>query len=280
MKKITYPLFLAVLSGLALPEAAKAVCLDGPICQTSAGTLTIDMYQAVEGYPPFLPPGTGSGSVRMGATFNQTESGKYRFISAITAADGPTIFFDGTLIPQPLLDPPPGGYINMPTGMIDLLPYSDTQPGFENQFRNQPTAPFPDVFMLGGKVEARFETWLVEVVDEVFGDDPTKARDDIFTIDPLAGWTWGYDIQRTDNGNANPFELDDFLTKTQPFSWLNEAPTEDWMSALNRVYGTGETEDRFNVAIAPLASIIEPSSVIGLLGLGIWGVGSIRKRKS
>ena len=285
MKNITYPLFLVVLSGLALPKPAKAMCFDGSSCQTSAGTLQILEYQTYEEVFPFDPP-TGKAvlvqaeGVSIEMTFNPSQDGNYRYISAIISADAPTIFFDGTTIEKPLVDPPPGGYINMPAGLVDLSPYYDTPLDLPHLLADKPGGSLEDIKSIGGNAEAIFETWLVEVVDEVFGDDPTKARDDIFTIDPLAGWTWGYDIQRTDNGNANPFELDDFLTKTQPFSWLNEAPTEDWMSALNRVYGTGETEDRFNVAIAPIASIIEPSSVIGLIGLGILGVGSIRKRKS
>jgi hypothetical protein len=282
MKKITYPLFLAALSSLALPDAASAVCLDGSLsCATSAGVLTIDTYEAHEGVPPSppgFPPLPPAGSVRMGATFNPTQSGNYRFISAIVSADGPNVFYDGSLIAQPLLDPPPGGYIYTPP--LDLLPYYDTEPGFENIFRDQPTAFFPDVLGIGGKAEAKFETWLVEVVDEVFGNDPTKAQDDTFTVNPLVGWSWGYDIQNTDNGNANPFELDDFSTETQPLSWLTEGPTGDWMSALDRVYGSGATEDRFNVIVADRASVPEPSSVLGLIGLGLLGAKLARKRKA
>lgn len=281
MKKITCPLFLAVLSSLALPEAASALCLPGSFsCQTGAGTLSIDIYEAYEGYPPFLPDGIGAGSVRMGATFNPIQDGKYRFISAIISADGPTVFSDGSLIAKPLLDLPPGGYFGMPPDSIDLSPYYDTEPGFENQFFDQPTAAFPDVLGIGGRAEAKFETWLVEVVKETFGDDPNKAQDDTFTVNPLVGWTWGYDITNTDNASANPFEPEDFDTTTQPFSWLIDGPTGDWMTALDRVYGSGETEDRFNVVLADRASVPEPSSAIGLIGLGILGAKSVRKRKA
>jgi hypothetical protein len=278
MKKITYPLFLAALSSFALPEAASAVCLDGSFsCQTlSQGVLTINEYQVRVGYPLEEFPDVGAGSVIIDAMFNPTQSGKYRFMSAITAADGPTIFYDGNLIEKPLLDPPPGGYDYIPPGVIDLLPYYDSEPGWENYFFDQPTAFFPDVLGIGGSAEAKFETWLVEVLDEVFGDDPNKAQDDFFTVKPLVGWTWGYDIQSNDNGNENPFEVEDFITTAQPFSWLTKRPTNDWLSALNRVYGSEETEDRFNVTVA---SVPEPSAVLGLIGLGILGAKSARKRK-
>jgi hypothetical protein len=74
--------------------------------------------------------------------------------------------------------------------------------------------------------------------------------------------------------------LDDFVTETQPFDWLTEGPTGDWMSALDRVYGSGETEDRFNVILADRASVPEPSSVLGLIGLGLLAAKSARKRKA
>jgi hypothetical protein len=281
MKKFTYPLLMAALSSLALPEAATAVCLDGAFsCQTlNQGVLTINEYLVRDGYPLEEYPNIGAGSVIMAGMFTPTQSGKYGFISAITAADGPTIFYDGTLIEKPLLDPPPGGYFMMPSGLIDLLPYYDTEPGLENYFFDQPTAFFPDVLSIGGRAEAKFETWLVEVLDEVFGDDPNKAQDDFFSVKPLVGWTWGYDIQNNDNGNENPFEVEDFTTTKQPFSWLTQGPTNDWLTALNRGYGSEElgTEDRFNVTVA---SVPEPSTVIGLIGLGLLGAKFARKRKA
>jgi PEP-CTERM motif len=281
MKKITYPLLIAALSSLALPEAASAVCLDGAFsCQTlNQGVLTINEYLVRDGYPLEDYPDIGAGSVIMDAIFTPNQRGNYRFINAITAADGPTIFYDANLIEKPLIDPPPGGYDYIPPGVIDLLPYYDTETGWENYFFDQPTAFFPDVLFIGGRAEAKFETWLVEVLDEVFGDDPNKAQDDFFTVKPLVGWTWGYDIQSNDNGNENPFEVEDFITTAQPFSWLTERPTNDWLSALNRVYGSEElgTEDRFNVTVA---SVPEPSAVLGLIGLGILGAKSARKRKA
>lgn len=287
MKKITCPLFLAALSSLALPQAASAVCLDGPICQTSAGTLQILEYDAYEEVFPVFDPSTGmpvlvqAEGVSIASTFIPSNEGQYRYINAIVSADAPTIFFDGTPIGKPLLDPPPGGYFGMPPGMLDLLPYYDTPPGFENSglFQDSPGGSLEDIQAIGGNAEARFETWLVEVVDETFGDDPFKAQDDFFTVNPLIGFQWGYDIQNTDNGNGI-LDFGDFLTTTQPFSWLTEGPTEDWISALDRVYGSGETQDRFNVMLADRASVPEPSSVLGLIGLGLLAAKSTRKRKA
>lgn len=299
MKKITSPLFLAALSSLALPQAANALCLPGSFsCQIDAGSLNILGYDSYEEEFEAFDPITGqpvlvpAEGVSIASTFIPSNDGQYGYISAIISGDAPTIFFDGTPIGKPLLDPPPGGYPYTPPGAIDLKPYYDTPPGLgeaflglPNLFGDKPGGSLQGFQSIGGNAEARFETWLVEVVDEVFGDDPTKAKDDIFTVNPLIGFEWGYDIQNTDNGNGI-LEFEDFLTTTQPFSWLTEGPTGDWMSALDRVYGTenhpflGDTRDRFNVAIADRASVPEPSSILGLIGLGILGAKSARKRKA
>jgi hypothetical protein len=288
MKKITYPLFLAALSSLALPQAASAVCLDGSLsCATSAGTLQILEYDAYEEVFPEFDPISGqpisvsAEGVSIASIFTPNQSGNYRYINAIVSADAPTIFFDGTPIGKPLLDPPPGGYFGMPPGMIDLKPDYDTPPGLENSglFGDKPGGSLEDIQSIGGNAEAKFETWLVEVVDEKFGSDPFKAQDDFFTVNPLIGFQWGYDIQNTDNGNGI-LDFGDFSTETQPLSWLTEGPTGDWMSALDRVYGSGETEDRFNVILADRASVPEPSSVLGLIGLGLLAAKSARKRKA
>ena len=309
MKKITYPLFLAALSSLAVPEAANAVCLpDSFACQTDAGSLNILEYEPYEQQVPALDPITGepvldpiSGEavlvpaaerVSIASTFTPSNDGQYAYISAIISGDAPTIFFDGTPIDKPLLDPPPGGYLNTPPGAIDLKPYYDTPPGLEEAFPGQPNL-FGDrpggslnvIQAIGGNAEARFETWLVEVLDEEFGDDSSKAQDDIFTVNPLIGFQWGYDIKNTDNGDG-VLGFEDFLTTTLPLTWLTESPTGDWMTALDRVYGIenhplfGDTRDRFNVVVVDRASVPEPSSVLGLIGLGILGAKSVRKRKA
>jgi len=300
MKKITYPLFLAVLSSVALPQAANAFCVPGSFsCQTiDAGSLSILGYDSYEDFVPDFDPSTGmpkmdsstgmpvllpAEGVSIASTFMPNQSGNYRYISAIVSADAPTIFFDGTPINKPLLDPAPGGYFGMPPGVVDLLPYYDTPPGLAqafpglpNLFGDQPGGSLGSIQAIGGNAEARFETWLVEVVDEVFGNDPTKAQDDLFTVNPLIGFEWGYDITNTDNNNGI-LDFGDFLTTPQPFSWLTAKPTDDWMTALNRVYGTGATQDNFNVEIA--RSVPEPSAIIGLIGLGILGLRT-RKRKA
>jgi hypothetical protein len=86
-------------------------------------------------------------------------------------------------------------------------------------FTINPRRAFPDVLGIGGQAEAKFETWLVEVVDEVFGNDPTKAQDDVVYGQSVSGLEHGVMIFKIlITVTLNPFELDDFVNRNSTVS--------------------------------------------------------------
>jgi hypothetical protein len=281
MKNSALVLLLTTFS-LTMTEAANAAFFEQQdvFCGgENCGTMQINTYAPFEN--------TESGGVTIEGLFQPVESfdsSNFHYIQALTFNDNPLVFFDGTILQVPYVDPPPGGTEN-PTFDMDLLPYYDQKD--VNKFPNFFDAPrrrltdSSDREKTGadGKLDLKFETWLVSTREDTFGTDPNKAQDDFFTVSPLIGWTWGFSIKDADDDKLNP----NFTTRKNPFNWLTGTPSADWNTALGQIYGTGSTQDRFNVAVVPntppTATTPEPTSILMFLGMGAVGAASLLKRK-
>jgi hypothetical protein len=85
-----------------------------------------------------------------------------------------------------------------------------------------------------------FETWIICVLDVVMGANATQAKDDSYTIAPLLGWQWGYNIVYKDIGTLGVDEFADFTVTKTPFAFVT-TPTAHWTDALTAKYGaTGQ----------------------------------------
>jgi hypothetical protein len=283
MKNSALVLLLTTFS-LTMTEAANAAFFEQQdvFCGgENCGTMQINTYAPFEN--------TESGGVTIEGLFQPVDSlgsSNFHYIQAVTVDDFPPPFIDGKVPLVPYIDPPPDGYKDFIQFDIDLLPYYDQKDVNKfPKFFDRPFNPLsasskpPDNTGSDGKLDVKFETWLVSVLDETFGTNPNKAQDDFFTVSPLIGWTWGFSIKDADDDKLNP----NFTTRKNPFNWLTGTPSADWNTALGQIYGTGSTQDRFNVAVVPntppTATTPEPTSILMFLGMGAVGAASLLKRK-
>jgi hypothetical protein len=207
------------------------------------------------------------GGVVIDGMFVETKDLRYHYIQSINVYDDPTPkkFIDGSDLPVPLIDTPPGGYYNDP---FDYRVYYDESefPRFYDQPRTymMDAKSEPDL-----KLQLSFETWLVCVISESFGPSPFLAKDDAYQVAPLLGWTWGYSIDYADNGNGVD-DLGDFTVTRETFNWI-ASPSSNWLAALGQSYGTEQYLDWFNVTLDSCKKCVvpEPASVIGLVALGL-----------
>jgi PEP-CTERM motif len=279
MKNSALVLLLTTFS-LTMTEAANAAFFEQQdvFCQgEKCGTMQINTYKPHEDEV--------SGGVDIAGLFDSLEpfdSWDFHYIQAVDVYnDFPLLLTDGTALPTSyFVDTPPGGYQGQ---TFDLFPYYDEKGEFPT-FSDAPRTRLTDSSDrektgADGKLDVKFETWLVSELDDTVIKDE-KAENDFFTVSPLLGWTWGFSIKDADDGVLNP----NFTTIANPFNWLTGTPSANWNTALGQIYGrTDQTQDRFNVAVVPntppTATTPEPTSILMFLGMGAVGAASLLKRK-
>lgn len=182
----------------------------------------------------------------------------FGYVQSLNVYDDPTPkkYIDGSGLPVPLIDPPPGGYQN---NTFDYLLYYDGS--VFPEFCDLPSTYRVDAKTEpDNKLELFFETWLVLVLNESPGPYPSAAWDDVYTIEPMIGWKWGYDI------TYNTTTTDYAITK-KPLEWTYDI-SNSWEQALDSVYGTDS--DWFNVNISYTGDyyVVPEPATLALLGLG------------
>jgi hypothetical protein len=234
--------------------------------ETRCGTMTIDDYFAVEG----TIKGVDVQGVRIKGDFTQAISGTFHFLQVAIEDSLPPKFIDGSDLPIPYVDTPPGGYQNDP---FDLLPYYD-----EGEFPEFVDEPFNSLGLIqaAGVITVKFETWLVCVIDEQFGADLDKAQDDFFDLAPLLGWEWGLESTFNGLGANGVLDFSDVDTVALDFRFITGSPSADWLTGLDQVYGENEDEDRFNVEVGDCegCGLPEPAGlglpmIVVLVALGV-----------
>jgi hypothetical protein len=244
------------------------------------GTMDINEYAAVE--VAAVPASSSLGGVRIKGEFTTAAPAlTFHYLQAILIDDAPFLFTDGSAFTAPYVDTPPGGYQGQP---FDLKPYYD-QPGDNPAFPGFFDEPklrlnrARDANQTGpdGKINVDFETWLVCVVKETMGATANRAKDDMYFVAPLVGWTWGFNIALTDNGNADMNELADYDTKANPFAFI-PAPSASWQFALEKVYSIGTAnEDFFDILLRDCSACVPEPGAISLAGVGVLALWMRRR---
>ena len=103
-----------------------------------------------------------------------------------------------------------------------------------------------------GVLTFAFETWLVCVIGDTIIDN-NVAKDDKYTVAPLIGWVWGFDITYKDVGEIGVDELVDFTVKKRDFAF-GTTPSAAWTQALGAKYGAGDKRDKMDDGPAYLSS--------------------------
>jgi hypothetical protein len=260
-------------SAIATLIAAEEVYCGGEYC----GTMEIDRYDPLYLYNPTQPGNIDfwQGAVAIAGQFVRPAGGYsgFHYLQAVTVDDAPLNYLDGTPVAAPYIDTPPGGYENQP---FDYKPYYDE--GEFPAFYDRPTAGVFRSTQEGDKtVSVYFETWLVCVIEETFGD-LKQAFEDTYQLAPLLGWTWGFDITYQDDGD-NFWELtEDFQVSARELHWTGN-PSQNWLDALDREYGSNIT-DSYNIELGDCIDCVvpEPQS-LALLGLGLSLLITIRVQR-
>lgn len=162
----------------AIPIESKTVFCNGVEC----GTMQIDKYSEYK--TMWL------GGVEIDGQFVEKKELTYHYIQSINVYDDPTpkVYTDGSALPVPLIDTPPGGYQN---DTFDYLVYYD-QTEFPTFYDMPSTYMLDAITEPDNKLQLSFETWLVCVIEETFGPKNNQAKDDTYNVASLLGWTWGY----------------------------------------------------------------------------------------
>lgn len=270
---------VALLIG-AGPAWSAAIYSQDVFCGTEkCGTMEIDRYEGYYLWNANNPSDTSKwkGAWLIDGQFTRPAGGYsgFHYVQTVTVDEAPPLFVDGTALPIPYVDPPPGGYSSK---QWDTLLYYD-----ENEF---PTFyDFPSNLALNAVTQAdstlslRFETWLVCLVEELLGGDATKASDDAYVIAPLLGWTWGFDIKYTADADPATYDfLTEFSILGSAFAWIN-TPSADWNNSLTQTYGTGATADRFIVGFDDCRNCVVPApATMALLLVGFLAMGLSQRR--
>jgi len=116
----------------------------------------------------------------------------------------------------------------------------------------------------------------------VIGDtitDNNLAKDDKYTVAPLIGWVWGFDITYRDVGVIGVDELGDFTVKKRDFSFVT-TPSATWTQALGAKYGAGEKQDFWNIATGACADCkpVPGASTRALVSSGLRDGGRRRSQ--
>lgn len=278
---------------MALDSAEAAIEIGKPkdvMCgATKCGVLEIDKYQESSGNS--TQPVTGFLGIDINGLFKPVGaivSKTFNFIQAITnynSSDRRWINDTSVPIGVPFIDPPPGGYkVKSPWNAVNWT----VEQKFDYKPYYQPAGPAfpnfgdtPGMYMLpakDNKLVFNFETWLVCTIEEMMGTNVNTSKDDNYTVAPLLGFTWGFDIAFKDQGVIGTDELQDFSVTLNDADWII-APSDSWKNALATKYGAGANQDFFNVKLGQCENCQEVPAPLPILGLGI-SFGYIRKLRS
>lgn len=227
-----------------------------------------------------------SGGLVIEADWKGKKPAAYHFLSAITKDDSPPKYVDGSALPIPYADTPPGGYQHSTWPITDYSPWYpyESGAGTDKHFEDAPRNPFGSLFTFkDGKiatyrpVDVFFETWLVCTLERKGKKPPVKgpAKDTSYKVAPLAGFTWGFTLFWDDvdkNGELDPglLEID---VKLKPLNAL-AAPSASMTKAFSKTTTYGKTKDFFDVTFAGtckdcMSEVPEPVSlsyvVLGVL---------------
>ena len=259
------------------------------------GTMTINTYTEQEIDPLFGVD--GAGGVEIDGIFQSVKPREYHYIQAFTRLNVDVFrwFNDPTVpLPVPSIDAAPGGFKTedgVRTGQytieqpFDYLPWYD-RTGFPSKANFPNFVDLPRTSLLyakgapNGIVTFAFETWLVCVIDATIIDNEL-ARDDKYTVAPLIGWVWGFDIAYKDVGVIGVDELADFTVKKRDFSFVT-TPSGDWTKALGAKYGARDKQDFWNITTGDFADCkaVPEAPALALLssGLGALAVSGVIRR--
>jgi hypothetical protein len=267
--------FYAIAAALAATAATAAPLLDQDVfCNgVKCGNMKINEYSPYEN----VVNGRQGGGVTIDGVWTPTKPRLYHYLQAIVRDDAPIPFVDGTALPQPYVDTPPGGYQNQP---FDWEPYYDEGNEFPDFFDMPRTSSRRFDNLVGPppfNLSTFFETWVVCVIEERFGADPKKAKDDSYKVAPLFGFTWGYtytwvggDLNDEKSFTVTPSKLTPIKGKGDG----GPGPSAQWLAALGQNYGMGANADRFNVEIGSCVDCLvipEPGS-LGTAGIVTFAV--------
>mgnify|MGYP001469497203 CR=1 FL=1 len=107
------------------------------------------------------------------------------------------------------------------------------------------------------------------------GFAPLPNCNDQYTVAPLIGWKWGYEIVYKDQGQIGVDEPDDFTVTPLSLEWTT-TPSDTWKKAISKdtKYGSKDKQDYWDISLGDCtgcADTPEPASVsclaMGLIGL-------------
>ena len=226
----TFPAHLLAASFLfaAIPLSAAPIYSESIKCgDIVCGTMDINTYEEHKS-------DTLAG-VLIEGLFKPAKAREYHYLQSVLQTTQRN-WTDGTALPVPYVDTPPGGYQGDP---FDYLVWYDE--GEFPQFYDRPSRLLTRAD--GGKVTYQWETWIACVIDTKMGADPKKASDDTYKVALLPkGFTWGFTLEKTGKGNTK----DDYTVTKLAFTWLN-APTAAFTNSWTQVYGTKPNTDQFNI---------------------------------
>lgn len=285
---------LALLPGPAFPAPFASVdVLCGP---DQCGTMQIDTY--TEEQPDAFLGVDGAGGAEITGSFKAVKPREYHYIQAATInADIFRWFNDVSVpLPVPFIDAAPGGFMaedGVRTGKYtvdqphDYLPWYDRE-GFPSSGNFPNFVDLPRASLLyakgapDGVLTFAFETWLVCVIGDTIIDN-NVAKDDTYTVAPLIGWVWGFDITYKDVGEIGVDELVDFTVKKRAFAFVT-TPSATWTKALGAKYGAGDKQDFWNIATGacPDCKPVPAASTLALVASGLGalvGGHAIRRQR-
>lgn len=268
-------LALAITSpAWAVPMLTDAFC-DGNKC----GEMRITTYEAKDGELD----GKKSSGLEIEGEFTNTDGKQraYHYVQVVTSISLPDArppFVDGTIINPPFVDFPPGGYKGRAD---DWLPWYD---GLSDKFPKFYDFPqFQDeTFPNNQTLTVNFETWLVCLVSKSFGNKAQRADDDKYSIVPLLGWIWGYELKDVDQN-----DIVNVAQSALQFTWRQpkdkQLPSGLWTQGLNQTYGgpqyQGVGPDKWSIDVREKCAdceVPEPTS-FALLGIGLAILGIVGK---
>jgi hypothetical protein len=267
------------------PFATKDVLCGATRC----GTMEITSYGDAFKDTTSSDPDKWFGGIKIKGTFSPVRALEYHYLQAVLDdKSGAFRWISDKNVPltAPYIDFPPNGYARIAdasgSGIVrfpaDVLPWYDGDAVIFPTFTDDPSN-----FLRLAKKQAdntlplTFETWLVCVILDEHNDN-LDANDDRYRIAPLLGWTWGENIVFKDIGVIGTDEPQDFTVNSTRFSFVTK-PSDEWVKALAKVYGTAPRQDFFNIQIGDCTDCKapEPATVILLL-LGLIVIAAARSR--
>jgi hypothetical protein len=286
MFRIVLAALLWSLATFAAPLLTINVDCDGKPC----GVLDVNTYEK------YLDLDREGGGAIIEADWSGAKGREFHFLSAITKDTAPPKYADGSALPIPYADTPPGGYKGSKGKIADFLPWYPFESGVwtDKHFEDAPFNPFLSVVTLNDKgevtaskdVDVFFETWLVCLIETKGKVDPKKgpAKDASYKVAALAGFEWGFTLSWMDKNGDKKAQLGEFDSTLKALAKV-AAPTADMTKAFAKGTTYGKAMDFFDVDLTGdckdcFATVPEPVSVSYLVvGALFLGITRLRRRK-